>query len=79
MRWVRDIENGVPKISCETLASRHRNQNERTFMDLLLLLIIALIILSLAGGAFLSPLVFLLLIVVVLLFMGPYRGRRSRL
>jgi hypothetical protein len=53
--------------------------NERTFMDLLLLIIIALIILSLAGGAFISPLVFLLLIVVVLLFMGPYRGRRSRL
>jgi hypothetical protein len=38
-----------------------------------------LIILSLAGGAFISPLVFLLLIVVVLLFMGPHRGRRSRL
>lgn len=53
--------------------------NERPFMDLLLLIIIALIIFSLAGGAFISPLVFLLLIVVVLLFMGPYRGRRSRL
>lgn len=48
-------------------------------MDLLLLLIIALVVLSLAGGAFVSPLVFLLQIVVVLLFMGPYRGRRSRI
>jgi hypothetical protein len=48
-------------------------------MDLLLLLIIALVILSLAGGAFISPLVFLLLIVGVVLFMGPYRGRRSRI
>jgi len=49
------------------------------FMDLLLLLIVALVILSLAGGAFISPLVFLLLIVVLVLFMGPYRGRRSRI
>jgi hypothetical protein len=47
-------------------------------MDPLLLLIIALVVLSLAGGAFISPLVFLLLIVGVMLFMGPYRGRRSR-
>jgi hypothetical protein len=48
-------------------------------MDLLLLLIIALIILSIAGGAFISPLVLLLLIVVLLLFLGPYRGRRTRI
>lgn len=56
-----------------------KNSNERILVDLLLLLIIALVILSLAGGAFLSPVVFLLLIVVVLLFLGPYRGRRSRI
>ena len=48
-------------------------------MDLLVLLIIALIILSVAGAAFVSPLVLVLLVVALLLFVGPYRGRRSRI
>jgi hypothetical protein len=72
------------QISKRTLLSRRQNNvrnipNERIVMDPLLLLIIALVVLSLAGGAFMSPIVFLLLIVVVVLFMGPYRGRRSRI
>jgi hypothetical protein len=70
--------NGALQHDRESIGTQS-DIKQRTFMDLLLLIIIALIILSLAGGAFISPLVFLLLIVVVLLFMGPYRGRRSRL
>jgi RNA polymerase sigma factor (sigma-70 family) len=77
-----DVVECRGRFDCASRASRQTavgTFNERIFMDLLLLLIIALVILSLAGGAFISPLVFLLLIVVVVLFMGPYRGRRSRL
>jgi hypothetical protein len=55
------------------------NKPREAVLDLLLLLIVALIILSIAGGVFVNPLVLLLLIVVLLLFLGPYRGSRSRL
>jgi hypothetical protein len=73
------VTSAIRTFSGKQLASNLEHSNERPLMDLLVLLIIALIILSVAGAAFVSPLVLVLLVVALLLFVGPYRGRRSRI